>query len=338
MLPMIHTLHERTGRAYRRLLPALGLARSSVYRWRGRIQRGRVAVGRRGPAKGPVAHPEVLDTAIAGLRHGARRTRGTTALWRQWSAQISRRDFAARVKTERQQVLREARERYERIVWKEPGAVWAMDPAYYKDRLWNMVSDLPSRFRFELYGAWSLPAAEVVQGLERLFARYPPPLVLKRDNGSNLVADVVDEMLEAYGVIGLTSPCYYPRYNGAIEYAQRETKETAGLLEAAGAPRAIALTLAPEVLNTRPRPCLGGRTAQAVWQAAVPRFEPRYPIKRRKEIRDWINECTENIVGHMKDRGPHAHAAARRQAIEACMLDLGIIERVQPKKVLPQIP
>ena len=338
MLPKLQSLHERTRRSYRRLIPALWLGRSSVGRWRGRVRRGQVAVGRRGPTKGPLEHPEVLITAIAGLRHGARRTQGTTALWKQWRDHISRRDFTECVRTERRQVVRTERESYGRIVWKEPGAVWAMDPAYYEDRVWNMISDLPSRFRFELRGAGALPAEAVARGLEGLFARYPPPLVLKRDNGSNLVAPVVDEVLEAHGVIALTSPCYYPQYNGAIEYAQRETKDTARWLEAAGAPRPIALALAPEVLNTRPRPCLGGRTAQAVWEAAVPGFQRRYPIQRRREIRDWINDCTENIVVRMRDGGRHAHAAARRQAIESCMLNLGLMERVQPKKVLPQIP
>jgi hypothetical protein len=69
-----------------------------------------------------------------------------------------------------------------------------------------------------------LPAEQVVSDLTVLFQRYGAPLFLKRDNGSNLVNAPVDEVLAQHGVIPLTSPPYYPRYNGAIEYAQRELK------------------------------------------------------------------------------------------------------------------
>jgi hypothetical protein len=51
------------------------------------------------------------------------------------------------------------------------------------------------------------------------------PLVLKRDNGSNLNHQAVDEVLARYLVLPLKSPPHYPPYNGAIECAVRELVE-----------------------------------------------------------------------------------------------------------------
>jgi hypothetical protein len=58
--------------------------------------------------------------------------------------------------------------------------------------------------------------------LEQLFLHDGPPLVLKRDNGSNLNHQAVDEVLARYLVIPLNSPPHYPPYNGAMECAVRD--------------------------------------------------------------------------------------------------------------------
>jgi hypothetical protein len=42
--------------------------------------------------------------------------------------------------------------------------------------------------------------------LEQLFLQHGPPLVLKRDNGSNLNQQAVDEVLARYLVLPLNSP------------------------------------------------------------------------------------------------------------------------------------
>ncbi len=337
VVEILQALHGQTGQSFRRLIPALGLARSSVLRWAGRLRRGLPALRAPGPSSAPMEDHAVLDQAIAGLPHRTQRTFGTAALWREWQATISRREFNDRVRTERRRRLREERGSLHRIAWREAGAVWAMDPAEYGGIVWNLVVDLASRFRFELTVALHLPAPRIADHLQRLFDRYGPPLVLKRDNGSNLVAPVVDELLDAYGVIPLTSPPYFPRYNGAVEYAQRETKTSAALLEAGGAPRDAALAVVPHLLNARPRPCLGGHTAQAVLTAALPSFHGRFTPECRKEVKHWIDNHTETILGCMKTVDKRAHDAARRQAIEAWMLDEHIIEHVQPANVLPQI-
>ena len=52
----------------------------------------------------------------------------------------------------------------------------------------------------------------------------------------------------------------------------------------------------------------------------------------------WIEDCMETILSRMKAVGRQAHDAARRQAVEAWLLDHRIVERVQSVKASLQIP
>jgi hypothetical protein len=58
--------------------------------------------------------------------------------------------------------------------------------------------------------------------LEQRFLQHGPPLVLKRDNGSNLNQQAVNEVLACYLVMPLTSPADYAPYNGGMECARTE--------------------------------------------------------------------------------------------------------------------
>lgn len=331
MVPLLQTMQARLGWSFHRLIPALGLTHTSFFRWAGRLRRGEPAVRKPGPPKRALANPQSLNTAIAELRHGRRRSAGAPALWRTWQTLISRRDFNARVR----QCRRAQQPQLRRIHWLQSAVVWAMDPAQHRDRLWNLVSDLGSRFRFELLVATALPAERIAEHLELLFERYGAPLVLKRDNGSNLVNGTVDQVLAAYGVIPLTSPTYYPQYNGAIERAQYEIKVSVHDLTTAGASEDDALTLAPIWLNVRQRPCLGGRTAHAMFHQARNLFQRAFSLDRRKEIKDSIAQRAQTIVGCMKTVTRRVYDAAWRQAVEEWLCDFHIIEVVQPKPVLP---
>ena len=246
-------------------------------------------------------------------------------------------EYDGRVRACRLQRQREQRENLWRIVWRIAGAVWAMDPAEYGEVRWNLVGDLASRLRFELLVALDLPVRRIVAHLVVLFDRYGAPLVLKRDNGSNLVHPAVDETCDAYGVLTLTSPPYYPRYNGAIEYAQREIKATVDLLTVAGTSLSTALVTAPVLLNDQPRPCLGGHTASEVFHQTADAFQRIYTLERRKEAKRWIQDQAQSIVDHMSKRGRHTYDAAWRQALENWMLDNGLIEVVQPKSLSPPL-
>jgi len=107
--------------------------------------------------------------------------------------------------------------------WSRVGAVWAMDytePPLPIDDIYEkilMVRDLASGKQL-----LSLPAetenAEITRrALELLFVLYGPPLVVKSDNGSPLIAQYVRELFQRHGVYYLRSPAGTPEYNGSCE-------------------------------------------------------------------------------------------------------------------------
>jgi len=111
-----------------------------------------------------------------------------------------------------------------RITWLLPNTAWAIDDTQFDaDQRWiQTIRVLHSRYTFEpLTG--ELPHGEAIaEHLENLFRRHGAPLILKRDNGSNLNHTKVNEVLARWGVIALNSPAACPRYNGAVENAQKD--------------------------------------------------------------------------------------------------------------------
>jgi transposase InsO family protein len=109
------------------------------------------------------------------------------------------------------------------LTWEKPGRVWAMDwtepdttiDGLYKEVL--VVRDLASGKILFTLPAETRDAELVRDVLKHLFLSHGAPLVLKSDNGKELIAEVVKDLLDEYGVEPLLSPEYYPQYNGAIE-------------------------------------------------------------------------------------------------------------------------
>ena len=335
---MIAILQElkAEGWSQRELCDRLGLMRSSVRRWSANLAMGFLAIRTAATGKLPLQHPIVLYAAIARMKHGLHRTPGALALWQDWRAWISQRALALLLRRRRQLLARRRSEGWQRLVWQAAGAIWAMDPGQLLGVLWNLVGDAASRYRFPLDLAEHLPAEWIANQLRRLFDQFGAPLVLKHDNGSNLCHPLVMAVKEEYRVLTLLSPLHYPRYNGAIEYAQREIKETALFLFGQGCcTLGEAFQAAPAVLNAQPRPCLGGETAQAVFYASAAVVQRTFTMNYRKEIKDWIEERTRTIVAAMTDPTRQKLAAARRQAIETWMLNEGLVAFAVPPKPLP---
>ena len=330
---MIQELGRRTGRSERRLAQELGLSRASLQRWKRRLRRCETPVRPRGRRKsGELAG---LDEAIGKLGHRRHRSRGAPELWQAWRERISRRDFQERVRAVRDERKREARAGWERIEWTQAGAVWAMDPAEHAGVRWNLVGDLASRYRFELLVGPALPAAAIAGQLAELFERYGAPLVLKRDHGSNLMSAEVDEALHAFGVLALPSPVHYPRYNGGIEYGQREIKEAARGWRSLGAGWKDALAMATAEINARHRPCLRGETAARVFHAGLSSFLQSRPHLHRKELRDWIKTEQESILAALRTYTLRTKESAWRQAIERWLVEHGVMNIINPQRVSP---
>ena len=136
---------------------------------------------------------------------------------------LSRRTVADWKERVRRRKARSAALEAHRCVWHVPGRVWAMDhtdlPVPLEDgtRKVLVVRDLASGMVLSDSPALSGTAEEVITELERLFDEHGVPLVIKCDNGSPLVAELVRELLARRQAVALRSPPRRPSYNGAEE-------------------------------------------------------------------------------------------------------------------------
>jgi hypothetical protein len=320
------------------------VAYSSLRRWRQRQRQNQPPVQKPGPKKlGPLPL-ETLQREIAKLKHGARRTEGTGALHHRYEVCISRRDLDDLVRESRLEAHRRERESRQRVEWLVPDLVWAIDTTEWERdaegrRLYAHGSqDLCSRYHFEPWAGQRNWGTDAATWLRQSFQVRPPPLLLKRDNGSPLNHPAVDAVLAEYQVIPLNSPPHYPRYNGAKERGFRELKKELGpdfrpapLWRPRDDLLAIAVTL--HHLNHRPRPCLQGRVPCAVqFGGTALRFLPR---ERQAIFNSILNDFRERISREQRDipdhrwKAPHGAFPYRhpawRQAVESWLRCQGLI-------------
>jgi len=287
---------------------------------------------------------EELHVHLCRLKHGRQRSRGVGRLYRQYQGQISRRDLRALTETVRREFTQQRQAELRPITWHVPGLVWSLDDAElvrlasHQLHL-HQVQDLASRYKFTPLVGDRAVGETVAVRLEQLFLRHGPPLVLKRDNGSHLNHQAVDEVLARHWVIPLNSPPHYPPYNGGMECAVRELKTP--LMEKILARSPItesqvqgwAEMLAHE-LNHRSRGCLDGQVACEVFQDAKPAMKT-YTLRKRKETFDWINELTMTLIKVWAVHTQPQAETARRLAVETWLQRNGVITITQNKKVLP---
>src|SRR5208282_4082977 len=224
----LQTLHAQAVQPYRPLCAAATMSYATFMRWKGRLARGVPVLHKPGPK--PIGSLDLagLQTRLRRLEHGPHRSHGTTALYAEHRSQISRRSFQELVEETRRQILREREADRRSVHWQVPGTIWSVDPTelvLVRDGIRQKLSilpvlDLASRYKFAPLVSDRLTGESVAARLDELFAQHGPPLVLKRDNGSNLNSQAVDAVLSRWMVIPLNSPPYYPPYNGGIERAQ----------------------------------------------------------------------------------------------------------------------
>jgi transposase InsO family protein len=344
MVTTLSRLKRQVPWPYPRLCQSLALPYSSFRRWQHRLERGQPAIFKPGPQKVAPLELEELRVHLCRLQHGRQRSRGVGRLYQQYQGQISRRDLQALTKTVRRELAQQRQAELRHITWQVPGLVWSLDDAeltrfaHHPLHL-HQVQDLASRYKFTPWVGERILGETVAVRLEQLFLRHGPPLVLKRDNGSNLNHQAVDEVLTRYLVIPLNSPPHYPPYNGGMECAVRELKTP--LVEKIFANRPItesqvqvwAEVLAHQ-LNHRSRDCLHGQVACRVFQDAKPALKA-YTLHRRKEIFDWINELTWTLIQVWAVHTQRQADTARRLAVETWLQRNGVITITQNKKVLP---
>ena len=343
-MEVITDIKGKTGMSYALICRAIRIPLSTLGRWRRRQKENHPLLNRPGPKKMKPFDPSLLDAEIRVLNHGAKRSEGTTDLYRRYQETLSRRDLSRMVVQVRQEVAVDHRNHLRRIDWRVPGVVWAMDVTEYevegvgKIHLHN-TQDLGSRYKFSPLSG-ECPVGEEIAGyLSEKFSRFGPPLFLKRDNGGNLNHGAVNEVLSEFFVLPLNSPTYYAPYNGAIEESQRELK---GCLReklipdfplSANHPVAVYAEVTAHDLNHRLRPCLNGKTSCQVFFSLAEK--PIFSKLERRKIYDMVLARVERILVSINQFGKSAREAAWRIAVEFWLQSKGFIKVHIPPKVLP---
>jgi hypothetical protein len=337
---MIAEAKSRYSLPIRTLAAEMGLSPATLTRWRGRLRRGEVAVGRRGPRKVKPLNLNELKERIQGLGHGRKRSQGSGSLHRAYAGSVSRRELDAMVRAVRQETARSRVADGYRVSWLRPNLAWAMDDCQKTERAvggtlhLHNLTDLHSRYRLPPLASHSIPCGEEVAGhLQFLFDRFDPPLFCKRDNGGNLNHVAVNHVLEEALVIPINSPPKRAAYNGAIEHTQGEFKSyldrwswKAGTVD-----RLVLLSeTAAHDLNHQPRRCLGGRTACRAYFDG-PRI--RYPRRKRESVYRWIQELAAEVstrAGKPVITPAAWRVAARQWLVQNALIRIQKVEEVSP--------
>lgn len=148
---------------------------------------------------------------------------GVTTIHQHFAAEISRREVAALVGRLRSDIDGALEGALSVLTWTRPGAVWAVDwkaPPAPVDGVFAsilVVRDLASGALLLALPVREATAEVVAAALTALVLEHGQPLVLKADNGSNLICEEAQTPMRAGGVVLLRSPPATPSYNGACE-------------------------------------------------------------------------------------------------------------------------
>ena len=263
-----------------RLIPC-----ATVLRWRAKAKAGKPLLEKTGPRKKAPLHGQVLQHQIQQLQHRQRRTAGTGALYQQWSEFISRREFQELVAQERQNRIDDMK----RIQWLKPGVAWSLDTTEYG---LERIKITPLR---DLASKYQMPSplvqphedgARIALYLDLMFQQEGPPMFLKRDLGSPLNCQAVEEVLERHRVLPLNSPPGYPRYNGSMERGMRDLKVALDQQRREAlvkdVPMALEVERVTHQLNHRRLRSLGGLTPCQVYH------DPQRRLRIHGAVRDRI--------------------------------------------------
>jgi transposase InsO family protein len=333
----VNKIRQEQGLPYAVIARSIGLAESTLRRWRGHEKRHVNVLTVPGPKKTVPVDMGALMSGMMILRPGRYRTAGAPDLWKAHQDQISRRDFYSMLTRFSVRLLEQERQGWYRYHWLKVGAVWSMDDMDFGCdengcllRVHN-VMDIGSRNMFEPLNSHSLTAEKVALNLDGLFQKHGVPPFLKSDNGSNLIrSNAVSEVLSRHGVIPLLSPAYYPQYNGVMERGQSDTRVAVTDLLPNNVPCDAEHFRAYAVAGTYRRnhicrDSLGGQHACHVFSTR--NGEMKTDIRERRSIYDWIKDKQESILSSsVNDRDGWAVNAAWRSASEEWLLQNKVIE------------
>lgn len=267
---------------------------------------------------------ELIRARIQQLDHQRRRTAGTTALQTELADAISRRRFQELVAEERANQIDDMK----RIQWLVPGAAWSIDTTQYGPDKMKItpLRDLASKYQLPTPLVESREdGVKIALYLDLMFKKEGAPMFLKRDMGSPLNCDAVDQVLERHGVLPLNSPPGYPRYNGSMERSMRDLQIALDCrrLDRVHVPFNIDVELATHQLNHRRLRSLGQQTPCQVYHDPARRLRLHGASRQRifRELFEQFWQCVEC----MPDRNRHTIAAAWRLVVETWLRRQGWI-------------
>ena len=334
LIAEVESIRTKVGGSYRQVLEAVDLPWATYQRWTSRLRNEEPLVQAPGPKKMVQMGLGDLLAEVRQMEHRRRRSFWTTELYEQHKEEISRRQLQEMVGIERRRVNAEKRASLKRLTWHVMGLAWAMDATDMGPEDLQQVQDLASRYKFDPFLTVSLSGEQIAEHLERIIEAHGPPLILKRDRGTNQQDDAVNAVLSKYLIIPLNSPRKYPQYNGAMERGQGELKGVLRLRDPLADQALVNYTVSAHTLNHKCRPSLGGRTACVVFGEAREAMKV-YTRPKRKEVIDWIKNEALDIIRRDGLSGANAQDAAWRRAVESWLHRNGIITIKVNGKVLP---
>jgi hypothetical protein len=209
------------------------------------------------------------------------------------------------------------------------------------------VRDLASHRQLAWRGVQSAGAAEACDILEELFARHGPPLVMKSDNGSSFIAEVMQELLRRHRVTPLLSPKRRPQYNGALERANSTHKVyTHQQAVAEDHPRywtTANLDAARQLANSITRPWgHRGLSPNEAWHQRDPITDQQRDEFARELESQRDHACTELGFTDPENLTPIQHDRLERLAISQTLQTLGYLTqhevRRPPRKAKRRTP
>lgn len=194
-----------------------------------------------------------------------------------------------------------------------------------------LVRDLSSGLTLLSLACEDETARTLVDALRALFAQVGAPLVVKMDNGSAQRSGAMRALLREYGVIGLFSPPYTAKYNGAAEAGIGGLKTRAHhLASAAGRPEEWTLDDLEEARclgNELGRPAgASAPTPEESWRGRVLPTPAERASFRTRVARTLRGVRHPGPGGDPGAPGRSRSDAARRTAISRALTDAGILE------------
>lgn len=302
----------------------LGVDPRTVATWSGALDRGLEPRGRPPVTGSPVVRAELVELTRLVGPHVSVRT-----IHQRFAPDVSRRETTALVA----HVRAELEEALHVLEWHRAGAVWAVDfktPPTPVDGVYEavlVVRDLASGAILLAEPLLHATAANVAACLQALAVEHGPPLVLKADNGSNLICAEAQAPMRAAAVELLRSPPGTPSYNGACE-AGIGSLSTRARYEAARHGRPGRWTsddveAARRQANELGRhPDLGGRSAAEAWRDRTP-----VTAAERAAFRGSVARHREVARRHLAEAGADLTAERTQQLVERTAMREALVEQ-----------